>query len=139
MVSNFKNHLETNNDIVSKNFNSTNYLLIKEQMRKYPNILFEDEYGTHMLTGFYICALKKISELKMVGLDYILIDAFFIHDVELYTIIDKFIMAMNADLNESFLDDIFLQIKNGAEHPVSEGFFGEIADRLHMIKENNDE
>lgn len=139
MVSNFKNHLNSFENIVSKKFNSIEYLLIKEQLRKYPNILFEDEYGTHMLTGFYICAIKKIHELKRIGLDYILIDAFFIHDIELYKIIDKFIMTLNADLDEQFLNGLFLDIQKEAEHPISEGFFGEIVDRLHMIKDISNE
>lgn len=139
MVSNFKQHLNANTNIYSMKFNSIEYLLIKEDLRIMPNILFEDSYGTHMLTGYYICGLKKIEEFKQMNVDYLLIDAFFIHDVELYTIIDKFVKANNNQLEESELQQMYNEIESGAEHKISEGYFGELANRLHMHKEETNE
>lgn len=139
MVSNFEKHLNHNQQIFSKNFNSIKYLLIKEQQRVMPNILFEDKYGTHMLTGFYICALKKMNELKTMNIDYLLIDTFLIHDIEAKEIIKKFDIANKQDLSLNELNEYYLQIQQNAEHKIAEGFFGSINDRLHMLKEETNE
>lgn len=139
MVSNFKNHLNANTSIYSKKFNSLEYLLIKEDLRVMPNILYEDQYGTHMLTGYYICGIKKMKEFKSMNIDYLLIDAFLIHDVELYTIIDKFVNAIDNDLEYEQLVNYYNEIQANAEHKISEGFFGNIQDRLHTLKEDKHE
>lgn len=139
MVSNFREHISSETNIYSKKFNSIEYLLIKEDLRVMPNILYEDKYGTHMLTGYYICGIKKINEFKTMNVDYLLIDAFFIHDIELYTIIDKFVNANKNNLSNEELENYFNEIEKNAEHKISEGFFGSIQDRLHMLKEEKNE
>lgn len=139
MISNFQEHLGCKTKIVSKYFNSINYLLIKEETRKYPNILYEDFTGTHMLTGYYLCGIKKINEFKKMDVDFILIDALFIHDSELHQIVDKFIDARNLNYGEEQLIKYHDEIQDGADFLISEGFFGTINDRLHMLKEDANE
>jgi collagenase-like PrtC family protease len=52
-------------------------LLIREQTRKEPLIIYEDDSGTNIFTAYNLCLIDKLSELKQV--DVIRIDSF-LHD-----------------------------------------------------------
>lgn len=48
--------------------------LIREKMRLYPNLVFEDKDGTHMLGGYELCVMRHLKELADMGVDWIRID-----------------------------------------------------------------
>lgn len=132
------NYLEYANMSKAK-FNSIDYLLILEEERQLPNIIYEDQYGTHMLTGYYISCLKQINILKEVKLDALIIDSLFIHDDDrtLDNIVKAFIKAIDNDLDDNQLIQLYEDTAKICELQVSPGFFGEHNDVLHTLKKED--
>jgi collagenase-like PrtC family protease len=52
-------------------------MLIQEELRNQPLIIYEDENGTHVFTSYNLSLIDKIKELN--GIDTIRIDSF-LHD-----------------------------------------------------------
>jgi hypothetical protein len=53
-------------------------LYLKEEKRKQPFIIYEDENGTSVLTGYNLCLIDKLNELFN-KVDVIIVDSF-LHD-----------------------------------------------------------
>lgn len=136
MISTFLDY--TNAD--KAKFNSIDYLLIKENERVLPNIIFEDSKGTHMLSGYYICCLKQMNELKKMNIDALIIDSLFVHDDDLTLdfVLEAYKYALNNDLNESQLEKIYDEVSKKCELSISPGFFGNHNDVLHTKKTNEE-
>ena len=132
MISTFLDYAKAN----KAKFNSTDYLLIKEDERVVPNIIFEDEMGTHMLTGYYICCLKQINEIKNMNIDALIIDSLFVHDDDLTLdfILEAYKFALKNNLNDKQLEIIYQEVKKKCELDISPGFFGNHTDVLHTKK-----
>lgn len=132
MVSNYLEYSKAN----KSKFNSIDYLLIQEEERQVPNIIYEDVYGTHMFTGYYLCCMKQINELKEAKLDAIIIDSLFVHDDDLTLdrIVDSFIEAIDNNLTQEELDKKYEFISSICELQISPGFFGNHSDVLHTLK-----
>ncbi|BAC44643.1 protease [Malacoplasma penetrans HF-2] len=132
MISSFLDYVNAN----KAKFNSIDYLLIKEDERVYPNIIYEDPTGTHMLSGYYICALKQINELKNMNIDALIIDSLFVHDddMTLDFVLEAYKFALKNDLNEKQLNILYEQVSKKSELDISPGFFGEHSDVLHTKK-----
>lgn len=130
MLSNFLKY----DNIESKKFNEIKYWKIKEDLRMYPNIIYEDQFGTHMMTGYNICGLKRINEFKEVNLDYMYIDSLFMKEEELLKIVDIFNNAINNELSDEELSNQFEMIKTFSELEVTEAFFGKLGDIWHTKK-----
>mgnify|MGYP002507130321 CR=1 FL=1 len=132
MISTFSKYANVNEG----KFNSINYLLIKEVERTLPNVIYEDKYGTHMLTGYYICCIKQINELKKMNIDALIIDSLFVHDDDLTLdfVLEAYKFSINNDLNESQLEKIYNEISKKCELAISPGFFGKHSDVLHTEK-----
>ena len=47
---------------------------IKEKTREFPSIIYQNEFGTHICTGYVLSNLEYLEQLKQKGLDYIIID-----------------------------------------------------------------
>ncbi|MCF0217872.1 MAG: U32 family peptidase [Malacoplasma sp.] len=121
-------------------FNSVEYLLIKEDERKYPNIIYQDHTGTQMLTGFYICCIKQINELKATNINGLIIDALFVHDDDktLAYVVNAYKYALNHNLNQNQLNKLYHFIAQKVELDISPNFFGNHSDVLHTLKESNE-
>ena len=132
MISTFLDYAKAN----KAKFNSTDYLLIKEDERLVPNIIFEDDMGTHMLTGYYICCIKQINELKKMNLDALIIDSLFVHDDDLTLdfVLEAYKFVIKNDLNDKQLQIIYDEVKKRCELDISPGFFGNHSDVLHTKK-----
>lgn len=133
MISNYRD----DNNFLKDEFNNIDYLLIKEEKRLLPNLIYEDDKGTHMMTGYYICSIKKILEMKQKGMDEIIIDSLFIEDNNLKEIIDYYINCLNLKYDAISLNQIWTRIKSISKFPISEGFFGETKDVLHTLEVDN--
>lgn len=72
LINNFKN---TQNNMQTKLTNKK--LLIQEELRDKPLIIYEDENGTHVFTFYNLSLIDKLEELN--GVDTIRIDSF-LHD-----------------------------------------------------------
>lgn len=132
IISNF----ETYANIQKKEFKKTKYLLIKEELRKYPNIIYEDNSGTHMMTGYYICAIKKIPKLQESLIDVLKIDSLFIEDKNLLDIVKFYIEVNNTkNIDEKHLESIYEKIKTNSSLELAEHFFNIPKGLLHMEKE----
>lgn len=70
LVTNFKDYIEDNDDEYIRN----KIFYIKEEKRKYSNIIYEDAHGTHMFSGYELCLIKYLKQLFDYGVDYIRID-----------------------------------------------------------------
>ncbi len=132
MVSNFMEYANVNKN----KFNSIDYLLIQENERVISNIIYEDVYGTHMFTGYYLSCMKQINELKEMKIDGIIIDSLFIHDDDLTLdfIVDNFIKAIDNEVSQEELEVLYDKIASKTELRVSPGFFGKHEDVLHALK-----
>ncbi|MDE5841636.1 MAG: U32 family peptidase, partial [Malacoplasma sp.] len=132
MISTFLDYANVN----KAKFNNTDYLLIKEDERVVPNIIFEDNMGTHMLTGYYICCLKQINEIKNMNIDALIIDSLFVHDDDLTLdfVLEAYKFALKNDLNDKQLEIIYQEVKKKCELDISPGFFGNHTDVLHTKK-----
>lgn len=131
------NYIEDNN-INKYQFENIDYWLIKEEKRIIPNVIYEDSKGTHMMTGYYICSIKKLKQFKEMGIDEIVIDSLFINDNKLIEIVSTYQSVLNNESSKD-LDLIFDDIKSKSELPISEGFFGETKDILHTLEVENHE
>lgn len=115
-------------------FKDIKFLFIREDLRTNPVILFEDLYGTHMLTGFLICGIKKINFFKQEKIDFLKIDSLFLEDNILIEIIKIFIFSIRNDLNENELSNLYKKIELLSPYKVSENFFNFPKGLLHMEK-----
>ena len=68
MISNFENY----NHI--RNLHQQKQLWIKEALRKWPNAIYQDKFGTHMFSGYEICVMSIIDQLYKMKIDYLRID-----------------------------------------------------------------
>lgn len=132
------NYLEDNN-FTKHDFQNIKYLLIKEEKRLLPNVIYEDNKGTHMMTGYFICSIKKILQLQQKGMDEIIIDSLFIEDNNLEQIVRLYIDCLAFKFDNDYLNLTWEKIKSLSILPISEGFFGETKDILHTLEvENHD-
>lgn len=111
-------------------------------MRKIPNLIFEDNHGTHMLSGYVINALEEFKTLSDLGVDLYLIN-FLKMDSELATALTALFLSAMSDLNNNQY-----QLANYQEalakivdkrFKLSAGFLGNIKDLPHLEKETEHE
>ncbi|MDC4163110.1 U32 family peptidase [Mycoplasma sp. T363T] len=140
MISNFEAYAR-----ISDKLSSKKQLWIREALRKYPNAIYEDEFGTHMFTGYILCAIKHIKELYEYGLDYVRIDSIMIDEKahESITLIyqniindlreNKTVSEDKINKNYGKIEQLCLPIE------IASGFFGGIKEIKHLIKEEKAE
>ncbi|QEX45670.1 U32 family peptidase [Mycoplasmoides gallisepticum] len=136
MISNFEAYAK-----ISDKLSSKKQLWIREALRKYPNAIYEDEFGTHMFTGYILCAIKQLKELHDYGLDYARIDSIMIkeEDHEKVTLIYQNLInklnnkktVSNQLINKKY--DEIAKISSPIE--IASGFFGGMKEIKHLIKE----
>ncbi|QHG89727.1 U32 family peptidase [Malacoplasma iowae] len=135
MLSNFLKHA----DVKENKFDNLSYWEIKEDLRKYPNIIYEDNSGTHMLTGYFLSCIKRLKELYDSNIDGLIIDSLFMKDNQVIEIVKLFNQALSNLNNENEIIKLFDKQKDYVDHIVSEGFFGKMGDILHTLKNDNEQ
>ncbi|WP_051676002.1 U32 family peptidase [Ureaplasma canigenitalium] len=138
LLSNFDGYLK-NQEIYKDLLEDKDFINIREDLRKHPNILKQDEFGTHMFTGFEICSINILDKLLKLKMDYLLIDGYLHHDDDFLVIIDSYLLAMDALKNNTYTndlkDELWNKIKSVAiNRHISNNFLGTIKDILHMEK-----
>ncbi|QMT98634.1 U32 family peptidase [Mycoplasma tullyi] len=140
MISNFEAYAKISDQLSSKK-----QLWIREALRKYPNAIYEDEFGTHMFTGYILCAIKQLKDLHEYGLDYARIDSIMIkeEDHEKITLIyQDLINKLNnkQTVSDELIVEKYLEIEQiSAPVEIASGFFGGIKEIKHLIKEEKEE
>ena len=113
-------------------------LQIKEELRKLPNLITQDQYGTHMFSGYQIYTLDILDELE--GVDWIRIDSINMNEKELYLVTTLYKEVIDFFNNNKLLpnqiNDKVSGLKSIASSPISHSFLGKSSDILHMEKEN---
>lgn len=133
IITNFENFYKT--DIRE---NDTK-VLIRENLRKIPNIIYEDIHGTHMLTGYVISAFKVLEKLSL-AIDYLSLSFLCIKNINTSAITTLFLEAFKDVKNNSYDATLYIQKlqKLLPEELVSAGFLGGPKDILHMQKEEHE-
>ncbi len=117
LISNFEEHYQLN---LNKD-----YLEIKEALRKYPNVIFEDQAGTQMLTGYLIDGLSSITKLNQEGVDYLSLNFIKTNETiakDVTKLFNEAIQDKNLDENINKYEAKLIQICKG--YMLSPGFLG---------------
>lgn len=109
---------------------------IKEHQRKIPNLIFEDDHGTHMLTGYVINGLSLIDKFKSLPIDYFLVDLIKLDDVDVYQLTKLINQHITKPLSPEQYENL-LNLLN--HHLLSKGFFDTPKSVLHLQKEKEQE
>ncbi|MGL4647548.1 MAG: U32 family peptidase [Mycoplasmoidaceae bacterium] len=133
MVSNFEKHLLEKN----QKLNNMNYLVIQERKRKLPNLLYEDETGTHMFSGFILSIYQLLPDLIEAKLDSILIDNIFKDELWTLAVVDIYLIALRVIASNKFSiegEKALAELEN--EFALSKSFLGNFREMPHMEKED---
>ncbi len=132
LISNFEEHYQVN---LNKD-----YLEIKEALRKYPNVIFEDNTGTHMLTGYLIDSLSSLPKLIQYGVDYLSLNFIKTNEDIAKKVTTLFMEAVNDKNLESKLNQYTNDLKTICEgYMLSPGFLGGPKTIPHTEKVENEE
>ncbi|WP_027122384.1 U32 family peptidase [[Mycoplasma] imitans] len=139
MISNFEAYAKISDQLSSKK-----QLWIREALRKYPNAIYEDEFGTHMFTGYILCAIKQLNELYQYGLDYVRIDSIMIQEEDHEKITFLYQQLINQLRENGLLSNQLIQEKYheieriSSPIEIASGFFGGMKEIKHLIKEEGE-
>ena len=110
---------------------------IKEATREFPSIIYQNEFGTHITTGYVLSNLKYLEQLKQNGLDYVVIDGLLHSDEWLIRTIDLYSKAIN-DLNN--INKYIVQEQEiNHDESISNGFISNNPADLKYVPENTKE
>lgn len=75
LLTNFKKQFNIKKDLSKQMF------YLKEELRDLPNIIYEDETGSHMFTGYNVSVLEYLDKLEKAGIDSLYFNSF-LHDAK---------------------------------------------------------
>lgn len=138
-------NLVSNFDAYLKQFDQEDKLLdqefiyIKESLRKYPNILKQDHFGTHMMSGYELTTINILDKILTLNLDFLYIDAYLHDDNYSLTVAKTYLQAMELiktnSYDQTFKDKAWLILEPIAHNKIiTNNFLGTIKDILHMEK-----
>ncbi len=138
MVSNFREYADLKIDARSRFF-------IHEAMRKYPNAIYEDEYGTHMFSGYELCSVKALNDLAGYGVDYLRIDNV-LHGKEwceaITLLYDGLVKSLRGGrkIDAKTIARAWDEARRiCAPNEIALGFLGTVKDNLHLITKDETE
>ena len=112
-------------------------IFIKEETRDFPSIIYQNEFGTHITTGYVLSNMQYLKQLHNNGLDYIIIDGLLHSDNWLVQTTNLYAEAINKlDTIEQWIN-IEKEINN--EEFVSNGFISNKPEDLKYVPENTKE
>lgn len=137
MITNFENYTGLTK------IKNQKQLWIREALRKIPNAIYEDKYGTHMFTGYELCLIKYLNQLRDLKIDYLRIDNAMQNKLWCDKITNIYSEAIKLSKENKLTDKKIKLINNEIEKIVqpnlfSPGFLGTIQDNYHLIKSNNE-
>lgn len=132
LVTNFAQYLENSDDEYIKN----KAIFIREEQRKYKNIIFEDNHGSHMFSGYELCLIRYLKKMFDVGLDYIKIDNILQtnneYSLKYYKIYQKLIDSIkNNNFDEKLIENLIFEAKQISTNELAAGFVGGIKEIKH--------
>lgn len=113
LISNFCQAYKLKDKLVNKK------LYIKEESRKEPMLIYEDNTGTSVFTSYNLCLLKQLDNLKKLNIYTIRIDTFLHDENWINQTIDIYFSVLN---NNKCLKDKYQNILK-LDNKISEGFF----------------
>lgn len=132
LISNFEDHYQVTLD--------KDELLIKEALRKYPNMLIEDATGTHMFTGYLINGINQLKQLKSFNIDYLSLSFLKTNETIAQTVTSIYMQAIKDNQFEEHQKDYEQQINEVCKDFIlSPGYLGGKDTILHTIKVDEDE
>lgn len=127
LVSNFKKYT---NDLDS--YESNKIIFIKELNKVYPNIIYENEYGTHMFSGYCLSLIEHLLFLKENNINYGYIDTFLLKNED--SDIEVINIYKDALANFNQVQNYKEQLANISEYELSSGFIGGLNEIKHTFK-----
>ncbi|MGL4950302.1 MAG: U32 family peptidase [Mycoplasma sp.] len=131
LISNFEKYY-------NKKTLANNYMEIKEELRKVPNIIFEDKNGSHMFTGYVLNLISLLPKLKSIGVDLLQINLLKLPE-SFFEIIPIYKDALiDLDNNNFDLEKYESRINKIIDNKfiLSKGFLGGLKEIKHLIKED---
>lgn len=141
LISNFDNYIK---DYSDERLKDSEMIYIRETLRKYPNILIEDEHGTHMFSGYELATINILDKLQSINIDYLWINNYK-HTPEQSQIITNLYQQAKQLLNnqtydQQFKDDAWNQLQKTAHNNIiTNNFLGTVKDILNMQKEEEND
>ena len=134
LVTNFQDYIEDRDDEYIRN----KILYIREEQRKYENLIFEDEHGTHMFSGYELCLIKQLKQLYDLNLDYIQInnilqDSNSNYSLNVFKVYKKAIDLIKNNQFDENVELLWEKCKNLAKdkEKINSGFVGGIKEIKH--------
>ena len=115
-------------------------LWIKENSREFPSIILENEYGTHIFSGFCISCLKFINSFIEHNINVFLIDSFLKNDQWTLDTLNLYTKLLDNLENLNLINDLIKkEITINLPDQTSISFLGNKSDLLYLPKEKNNE
>lgn len=132
MITNFETYYNLKNNNVHNNL-----IEIKEELRKFPNLLIENRHGTHMYTGYLVYSIDLLKKIKDIGVDYLRIDLFDTNYQYAVEITKYYLEFINKEIDQSNLKK-FINLHNENNLLISHGFLAAI-NKLPTLQKEEDE
>ncbi len=135
LLTNFKNQFNLDIDVQNKLF------YLKEETRDLPNIIIEDETGSHMFTGYNVSILDYLDKLVEAGVDSINFLSYLHDQAWVDNTLDIYVRALEAIKNKTFNENKPILAKQLANlNKVSAcGFLDPTRGLLHLQREVDNE
>lgn len=136
LLTNFKKQFNIKQDLSNKLF------YLKEELRDLPNLIYEDETGSHMFTGYNVSILEYLKQLMEAGIDSIYFMSF-LHDKKwvdqtLNIYIKAIDLIQGKKANDKAIALLADEIKKLNKINAC-GFIDPTKGLLHLIKEEENE
>lgn len=135
LLTNFKNQFKLNIDVQNKLF------YLKEETRQLPNILIEDETGSHMFTGYNVSIFDYLDKMVEAKIDSIYFLSYLHNKEWVDTTLSIYVQALEAIKNGTFAKKKpILAKKLDSINKVSAcGFLDPTSGLLHLEREVDNE
>jgi phage regulator Rha-like protein len=80
--------------------NTNKQLYLKEENRKEPMIIYNDNKGTQIMSSFVLSLLDKFNEIKTIGIDTLRIDSWLINKKQLMEEVLNWLNLFNQKSNK---------------------------------------
>lgn len=136
LISNFEKANKLNLNLKNKK------LYLRELTRKLPNLIYEDDNGTHMYTGYQITTINILDKLKEAKIDTLRFDSFFNNEEQILQITKLYQKGLEALKNNSYdkiKNELYEKLLIICNCKISNGFLGAQKDLLHLEKGDDNE
>ncbi|XQP55595.1 MAG: U32 family peptidase [Mycoplasmoidaceae bacterium] len=135
LLTNFKNQFNIDKDLTNQMF------YLKEETRQLPNILIEDETGSHMFTGYNISIMEYLDKIVEAEVDSINIFSY-LHDQQwVDQTLDIYVQALASIKDKTFAQkkQSFIDAINKINKVSACGFLDPTKGLLHLEREVDNE